>query len=219
MTELRTTYDVPTLRHAEERADGSGALVAEGYGVVYGKRSRDLGGFVEEVRYGSAAKTVQEADVRALVNHDPSMLLGRTGAGTLRLEDREAGLFYSIDLPDTTLGRDTAKLLERGDYPGSSFGFRALGDEWTETEDGRPLRILTEFALRDVGPVAFPAYDDSTTGLASLAAKRSMDLAEVRALADEGNLIEAVRHVVPTEDEDEGRCEAPSTLWVPKRYF
>lgn len=214
MSELRTTTEAPGL---EVRAEGGG-LVARGLGIVFGKRSRDLGGFVEEVREGATKKTVQEADIRALVNHDPSQLLGRTGAGTLRLEERAEGVEYFIDLPDTTLGRDTAKLLERGDYPGSSFGFRMLGEEWTETEDGRPLRIVTELAMRDIGPVSFPAYDDTTTSLASLAAKRSMDFDEVRALAAEGNLIEAIRFVPPTV-EDEGRCEAPSALWVPKRYM
>ncbi len=202
----------------EVRADG-GKLIAHGLGIVYGKRSRDLGGFVEEVQFGAATKTLAEADIRALVNHDVNLLLGRSGSGTLRLEERAEGVPYWIDLPDTTLGRDTAKLLERGDYPGSSFCFRSIEDDWGETEDGRPLRTLIQFAIRDIGPVAFPAYDDTTTGLQSLAAKRSMDFEEVRTLAAEGNLIEAVRFTpTPNTTEDEGRAIAPSTP-VRRRYY
>lgn len=214
--ELRTTLEAPGL---EVRAE-SNRLVATGLGIVYGKRSRDLGGFVEEVRFGAATKTIQEADIRALVNHDPALLLGRSGAGTLVLEDRATvGLHYTVHLPDTTLGRDTAKLLERGDYPGSSFGFRTIEDEWGETEDGRPLRTLLQVAIRDIGPVTFPAYDDSTTGLQSLAAKRSMDFEEVRSLAAEGNLIEAIRFSPETnQTKEEGRPVAPAPS-VRRRYY
>ena len=212
--ERRTTLEPVGL---EVRAEGS-KLVAVGLGIVHAKRSRDLGGFVEEVRAGAATKTLAEADIRALVNHDVNLLLGRTGAGTLRLEERVDGVHYEIDLPDTTLGRDTAKLLERQDYPGSSFGFRALLDEWGETEDGRPLRTLTEVAVRDMGPVSFPAYDDSTTGLTSLASQRSMDFEEVRALAAEGNLIEAIRFVPPTQG-DESRDLPLSKPAFRRRYY
>ncbi len=214
MIEVRNTLEPVGL---EVRAEGK-LLVATGLGIVYGKRSRDLGGFVEEVRAGAATKTIKESDIRALVEHDVNRLLGRTGAGTLRLEERVEGVFYEIDLPDTTEGRDVAVLLERKDYPGSSYGFRRIGDEWGETEDGRPLRTLTEVAVRDIGPVAFPAYDDSEVGLRSLAETRSMDFDEVRALAAEGNLIEAIRHVPPAQDPEAPTPVTPKVYYVRRRY-
>ena len=77
----------------------------------------------------------------------------------------DKGLRYEIDLPATTLGHDVAALLRRGDISGSSFGFRTITDEWATTEDGYPLRTLTEVALRDVGPVTFPAYSDSEASI------------------------------------------------------
>ena len=211
--ELRTTPEPVAL---EIRAEGA-VKVATGLGIVYGMRSRDLGGFVEEVRMGAATKTIGEADIRALVNHDVNLLLGRSGAGTLRLEERAEGVQYEIDLPNTTLGRDTAELLARGDYPGSSYGFRAIEDEWGETEDGRPLRTLTQVAVRDIGPVAFPAYDDTTTGLRSLAEKRSLELEEVVRLATEGNLIEAVRHLPEERDPEEPVPATPKRIIIARR--
>lgn len=152
----------------EFREEGD-KLVATGLGIVYEKRSQNLGGFQEVVRPGAAKKTILEADVRGLLNHDPNLLLGRKGAGTLRLEETPEGVRYEIDLPNTTAGRDAAELLRRGDLIGSSMGFRAIGDEWGETEDGFPLRTLTEIALRDIGPVTFPAYTDTDATLGSLA--------------------------------------------------
>ena len=202
-----------TLTQPVEFREEGERLVATGLGVVYNKRSENLGGFVEVVRPNSAKKTIQESDVRALLNHDPNLLLGRKGAGTLRLEETDEGIRYEIDLPNTTAGRDAAELLRRGDLIGSSMGFRAIGDEWGETEDGFPLRTLTEIALRDIGPVTFPAYTDSDATLQTLAAQRSLDLVEVRAAADEGRLIEIIRgnhseEIADETDSEERRSES-----------
>lgn len=160
----------------EFRAKGDRKLTAAGYASVFGKRSQNLGGFVEQVSPAAFNKTLKEADVRALLNHDPSLLLGRTSSGTLTLGVDDRGLHYEVDLPDTTVGRDTAALIERGDITGSSFGFRMIEDEWGETDDGFPLRTLNQVALRDVSPVTYPAYSDSEVALRALSESRGMDL-------------------------------------------
>lgn len=197
------TLERRTHTHQIEFREVGDSLVAIGLGIVYGKRSQNLGGFQEVVRAGAAKKTILEADVRALLNHDPNLLLGRKGAGTLRLEETDDGVRYEIDLPNTSAGRDAAELLRRGDLIGSSMGFRAIGDEWGETEDGFPLRTLTEIALRDIGPVTFPAYTDTDATLQTLASERSLDLVEVRAAAAEGRLIEIVRGSTSEKTADE----------------
>lgn len=171
----------------ELRAVG-GKLIAAGYAAVFNKLSQNLGGFVEQVAPGAFAKTIKEQDVRALFNHDENQVLGRNLPGTLRLEEDGTGLGYEVDLPDTTIGRDVAKLLERQDVSGSSFGFRVIEDEWGETEAGFPLRTLRQVSLRDVGPVTFPAYTDSTSALRSLAEKRSLDLKVLVEAANAGEL-------------------------------
>lgn len=175
------------LGEVEFRADGD-LLRAIGYAAKFNVRSQDLGGFLEEVAPGAFAKTVREADVRGLFNHDPNQVLGRNRAGTLRLAEDKVGLRYEIDLPDTSAGRDIATLLERGDISGSSFGFRTIADAWDKTEDGFPIRTLKEVALRDVGPVTFPAYTDATSSLRHLAEVRSLDLDALVAAAKEQRL-------------------------------
>ena len=160
--EFRTTTEDVELR---SNGDGGRTLVA--YAAVFGAESRDLGGFTEEVRAGAFTKTLAEADVRAVVNHDPSQLLGRNRAGTLRMMEDSYGLRYEVDLPDTTHGRDLATSVERGDITGSSFKFAAVRQDWDRTE-GRdlPLRSLVEVRLADVGPVTFPAYEATEGQLA-----------------------------------------------------
>lgn len=196
------------LGDVEFRAEGK-KLVAYGYAAKFNTRSQNLGGFVEEIAPGTFTKTIQEADIRALRNHDPNLLLGRSRSGTLRLAEDNIGLAYEIDLPDTSEGRDTAVLLERGDMTGSSFGFRVIDDEWGETEQGFPLRRLTQVALRDVGPVTFPAYTDAESALRHLADARSLDL-ELLAEAARTNQLRNL--IIPNEEHktDEERVDDES---------
>jgi HK97 family phage prohead protease len=189
-----------TTATVELRAEGD-KRTAVGHAAVFGKLSQNLGGFVERVAPGAFTKTIEEQDVRALFNHHEDHVLGRLGAGTLRMVEDDDGLSYEVDLPDTTIGRDVATLLARGDVSGSSFGFRVIEDEWGETEQGFPLRTLKQVSLRDVGPVTFPAYTDSKAALRSLAEKRSYDIDVLVAAAEAGELGALI---VPT-DEDANR--------------
>lgn len=206
----------------EFRSEGD-HIVAYGYAAVFGKRSQNLGGFVETVDPRAFNKTVKEADVVALRNHDPHALLGRVSAGTLRLEVREQGLWYEVDLPDTTEGRDTAVLLERRDIIGSSFGFRTIEDDWSLTEDGFPLRTLKQVALRDVGPVTFPAYSDTEAALRSLAESRSLDLDDLVERARKNELrtlldTEEPEATTPSDTDEEAEDRATPILAHDRRF-
>ena len=199
MTTIERRTNLGTV---EFRAQGD-KLLAAGYAATFNKLSQNLGGFVEQVAPGAFAKTIQEQDIRALFNHDENHVLGRLAPGTLRLSEDGTGLAYEIDLPDTTAGRDVAKLLERGDVSGSSFAFRTIDDEWGETEAGFPLRTLKQVSLRDVGPVTFPAYTDSTSALRSLAEARSLDVDVLVAAAKAGELRSLIAN--PGEGHEDGR--------------
>ncbi len=188
-----------TANEGVELREEGDTLTAVGYAAVFDRLSQNLGGFVERVAPGTFRSTLKQADIRALYNHEPDHLLGRSSTGTLRLSEDEHGLRYEIDLPATTLGRDVAELLRRGDISGSSFGFRTIGDEWAETEDGYPVRTLTEVALRDVGPVTFPAYTSTDASLRSLADSRDIDLTELIQAA-EANSLRAL--IFPTTDDE-----------------
>lgn len=198
-------YERRTASEGVELRQEGDTLTAVGYAAVFNRTSENLGGFVEQVAPGTFNSTLKQADVRALFNHEPDHLLGRSGNGTLRMVEDDYGLRYEVDLPDTTLGRDIGTLLKRGDLHGSSFGFRVIGDRWGETDSGYPLRTLTEVALRDVGPVSFQAYPDSKASLRSLAVARSIDLDVLIRAAEEDTLADAIS--APTTDAEEGPGE------------
>lgn len=160
----------------ELRAAGNDeATKIEGYGSIFNIRSDNLGGFREVVAPG-AFDDVLGDDVRALWNHDPNIILGRTASGTLALSVDEKGLSYVIDAPQTQLVRDMVIApMKRGDVNQSSFAFRVArgGEEWDEDDDGVIVRTITRFArLFDVSPVTIPAYPDASSAVRSLQAWR-----------------------------------------------
>lgn len=107
-----------------------------------------------------------DTDVRALIDHDPSKLLGRQSAGTLRLKVDGEGLAFEVDLPDTTYANDLRTLLRRGDLTGASFGFVPGEDNWSRGPGGVELRTHTSVKrLVDVSAVTFPAYEGAGVAL------------------------------------------------------
>ncbi|WP_442753889.1 HK97 family phage prohead protease [Methylocystis sp. JAN1] len=143
--------------HLEIRAARGNPRRLEGYAATFGSETR-IGNFTETIRAGAfAASLASGADVLALVDHDLARVLGRTGSGTLRLSEDTRGLAFSLDMPDTTLARDTLALAERGDLGGMSFGFKAQDEKWSGSR--RELRAVD---LREISIVqSWPAYSDT----------------------------------------------------------
>jgi len=201
----------------EARAKGSNIYV-EGYAAVFEKRSGNLGGFVERVKPSAFTKTLREADVRALWNHDPQFVLGRSGAGTLELSVDNNGLYYRSLLPNTSYAKDLAVLLERRDVRESSFTFFKVQDEWGLTEEGYAQRDLIEVGLIDVAPVTFPAYPDATSGVArrnalmSLAKRCGIDGCEIESTLDTDEAIkQAIQRLNEPGESTEDRSSQPES--------
>lgn len=143
-----------------------------GYAAKFNKWSQDLGGFTEKIRKGAFDKVLKN-DVRALKNHDPNLLLGRTTSGTLKLTTNSVGLHFDIDPPNTSNGRDTMEEIRRKDITGCSFSFITEEEDWKYYEDKPPERTIVKVGqLFDVGPVTYPAYPDTTVAVRSLDAFR-----------------------------------------------
>ena len=136
-----------------ETPDGPSRIV--GRAVPYGELSLDLGGWREIIVPG--AIDVADKDIRSLWQHDSSMVLGRTSAGTMTLTVDERGIYPDITPPNTTWAQDAMVSMKRGDVSGFSFGFYVDEDNWVVT--GREIvRQVLRAQLIEVSPVTFPAY-------------------------------------------------------------
>jgi uncharacterized protein len=147
------------------------APVIEGYAIVFNSLSEDLGGFREVIAPAAVDRALAEAhDVRALIDHDSSLILGRSKSGTLRMEKDNHGLKVSITPPDTGYARDLLTVIERGDVSGMSFGFMIPegGDAWHRSSTGNPVRTVNDMFLRDVSVVTYPAYPATEVAVRSL---------------------------------------------------
>ncbi len=175
ITELRTAGD-------------EFALV--GYAATFNSWSKDLGGFREQIGTTAFARSLRTgADVKALFNHDPNNILGRTKSGTLQLSQDGKGLKFHCQLDkNSQYHRDLHASVKRGDIDECSFAFTvpAGGQSWTdgpdpETGKQTALRTLLDVDLIDVSVVTYPAYN-----------KTGVDARAVKLYASHG-IIDAVK--------------------------
>ncbi len=154
----------------EVRQQGDGPKHIFGYAACFGKLSRKLGGFVEQVSHTAFNESRSDnwPDVVCRFNHKDDLLLGTTHAHTLDLHLDGTGLAYDVEPPQSR--QDILEYCQRGDIRHSSFAFRVFpgGDEWGVSEFNYPMRTLLSVQLVDVAPVLDPAYPDSTAAARAL---------------------------------------------------
>ncbi len=183
-------YDAEVRSHAAivekrefrmEEVEREGRTI-RGYAAVYNSDSEWMGGFYEQIERG-AFDDVMNDDTRAYFNHDESLLLGRVSSGTLRIGTDARGLYYEVDLPNTSYANDLIELMKRGDVNQSSFAFLIDRDRWEE-RDGKTYRIIEKVSrLLDVSPVSQPAYPAATSELVQRNNTPESEGAEVEATA------------------------------------
>ena len=163
---------------AAESGDGASDQTAiSGYAARFNSMSEDLGGFFEIIEPGAFASAVKKSDVRALLNHDPSKLLGRTGVN-LNIEERADGLYMEITPVDLPIYWEVLGYIKAGLITQQSFGFTVGEDRW-ERKDGKDLRIIKSIdRLYDVSPVTYPAYPETSVAVRSLKEFRAKNIRE-----------------------------------------
>ena len=146
-----------------EEGDGVKRLIGL---IPYNRRSVEVWGEYEEIAPTAFAKTLADGrDVKALVAHDDSKVLGSTRSGTLRLTSTDEGLLAEVDLPNTTYANDAWEIVKRGDVRTMSFGFQPVKqskryDEVTQ----KMVNVLEEVKLQEVSyMVAYAAYPDTVS--------------------------------------------------------
>ena len=143
------------------REEGGGKRI-EGYFAVFGS-VYDMGGGITETIDPHAFDETLGDDIRALIDHEPRLVLGRTSANTLRLRVDEHGLWGEIDVnPNDTDAMNLYARVQRGDVTQCSFGFDILEEE-TEygPSPGEVRFILKRVRLYEVSCVTFPAYRET----------------------------------------------------------
>lgn len=141
--------------------DADGNLYIEGYFATFEGVYEMWSGDIEKIDPHAFDETLNE-DIRALVNHDSTLVLGRTSAGTLALRVDEHGLWGSILInPNDQDAVNLYERVKRGDVSQCSFGFDILDEKFENQGDGTVVFTLLRVKLYEVSCVTFPAYEDT----------------------------------------------------------
>jgi len=156
--EKRQLRSVPTK--FETREDGENPTI-EGYFAVFNSNYEIAPGMSESIAPGAFSRTLAN-DVRALINHDTTLVLGRTKANTLELREDSHGLWGKITInPNDGDAMNLYERVKRGDVDQCSFGFDLKEQDTEIRDDGAVHWTIKDLDLFEVSCCTFPAYEQT----------------------------------------------------------
>ena len=157
---IRQTRSLQTELKTRAEPDAQDMYI-EGYFAVFGRETELWPGAFEEIAPGAFDETLNN-DIRALINHDTTLVLGRNKAGTLELKADSYGLWGRIKInPNDTDAVNLYERVKRGDVDQCSFGFNILEEITDWRDDGTVKWTITKIDLHEVSVCTFPAYEDT----------------------------------------------------------
>ena len=194
------------IRTSEVLADSN---TIYGKAISFDTLSVDLGGFRETIKRGAITQElIDNADIFARTNHDNDYILARSkyGKGSLSLELRDDGLYFSFELPNTEKGNELREHIKRGEITQCSFAFIAAKEPNAEVwrkENGIVYRDIYKIGyLGDVAPVYRPAYEETYVSMRAMeCAKTLKEEEELKAMQEEDETENIDETTTETEDE------------------
>ena len=145
----------------ETREDGE-TYAIEGYFAVYNSNYDMAPGMSESIAPGAFTSSLA-GDIRALINHDTTLVIGRTKANTLQLREDSHGLWGHVDInPNDVDAMNMYARVKRGDVDQCSIGFDILSEDTDIREDGSVHWTIKDVKLYEVSCCTFPAYESTT---------------------------------------------------------
>ena len=174
------------MKNPEIREENNELHIA-GYFAGFNSNYEMFDGASESIAQGAFTNSLQN-DVRALINHDDTLVIGRTTAGTLAIREDDFGLWGDVIInPKDTDAMNIYARVQRGDVNQCSIGFFITSEETEFREDGSVHWTIKDVDLFEVSVCTFPAYTDTSVqarkhDLEELKAKR-LEAMKVRTLA------------------------------------
>ena len=157
---IRQTRSLQTELKTRAEPDSQDMYI-EGYFAVFNRQTELWPGAYEEVAPGAFDETLGN-DIRALINHDTTLVLGRTKANTLELKTDSYGLWGRVKInPNDSDAVNLYERVKRGDVDQCSFGFNITSEETDWRDDGTVKWTITGIDLHEVSVCTFPAYEET----------------------------------------------------------
>ena len=157
---IRQTRSLQTELKTRVEPDAQDMYI-EGYFAVFNRQTELWPGAFEEIAPGAFDETLGN-DIRALINHDTTLVIGRNKAGTLELKVDSYGLWGRVKInPNDSDAVNLYERVKRGDVDQCSFGFNILEEITDWRDDGTVKWTITKIDLHEVSVCTFPAYEDT----------------------------------------------------------
>ena len=167
MPEIKQEVEIRELSFSTDNLEDDNSL--SGLAIAYKNHSEPMYNFSKRAKYieiilpGASTESIANNDIKCLHQHDNKFILGRTKNKTLELKESIEGLYFKVNIPETTWAKDLATSVRRGDIDKMSFGFIPIEERWLDDENtileyGMPVREISKLALREISIVSNPAY-------------------------------------------------------------
>ena len=150
----------------ELRSENEGRHIS-GKAISFDTQSNDIG-FIEILHRGCISQElIDSSNIVFLYNHDYNQVIARAnkGKGTLNIDLRDDGVYFDLDVPNTTMGNDLLENIRLGNITQCSFGFRYANEEGAykdeKIDDVWYRNVYKIGELFDLSAVTYPAYDDT----------------------------------------------------------
>lgn len=188
----RTGRQIRSVPASFETRNGDTGPVIAAYFAVFNTPTELYRGVIEQIAPGAFASSLN-GDVRALIDHETRLVLGRTTAGTLILREDERGLYGEIKINEAD--SDAMNLyarVQRGDVNQCSFGFDIVAEDYVMSPDGQTCTwTIRDTVLYETSVVTFPAYE--ATSAEARASGDTKALENVRLNRRKNELLERIR--------------------------
>lgn len=145
-----------------ETRDDNGKMYIEGYFSVFNSPYQLWDGATESVAPRAFSETLGN-DIRALIDHETRLVLGRNKSGTLELREDSHGLWGRIEInPNDGDAVNLYERVKRGDVDQCSFGFNIREENFEQKDDGSVHWTIGKVDLHEVSVVTFPAYTETS---------------------------------------------------------
>lgn len=170
----RQTRQMRSVASKFETREAAEGLYIEGYFAVFNTNYEIFPGATESVAPGAFIDALGD-DIRALIDHETRLVLGRNKAFTLELREDQVGLWGRITInPNDGDAMNLYERVKRGDVDQCSFGFDILDEETEFRDDGTVHWTIRKVKLYEVSVVTFPAYEETSV------AARKRDLEQIQ---------------------------------------
>lgn len=185
----KAEYRAVEFRASDPVGDGR---TLTGYAAMFDTPAviRDwLGSWEETIARGAFRKTLKRKTPVMQFDHGHDPATGTIPIGTVQeLSEDDTGLFVRARLYDNAKVEPIRQAIEGGAIDGMSFRFEVSKEEWLDAEgnkvkleqvddllwagvEGLKRTIIEVDPLYELGPVVFPAYDNTSVGVRSMLAK------------------------------------------------